>query len=379
MLNNIDDSIENNDQLKALLNTRLPFFLYDENKIKENIQLVKKQLACLGLSTSSSNYFFSMKSNPNLELLKLIALDFYGVDVSSEREYDRAREAEFLAQKISVSGPAKKDLFLTKLLTDKVYAIHIDSRDEYQSILRINSTIKNSETLFNLRLNVDESSSKLGMSFEDCLTIFNDKKMHISGLHFYMGREKFNAGKVSALLNKISKEFCHKDLRLKIFMGPGFSSTDLKILDLKPISEGKLFDFHFEMGRVLLETAGSYFSEILSVKKAISGKKEIIVNGGLQHLAIGLVNIFKRNNEVIKFGKSNQLLKGKNEANIFGSLCLSNDLLAIVDNCPSEITRGDWIYFYPCGAYNLNASASEFIMQDRPKSFLLSGGSVTEI
>lgn len=380
-MNDINDLLRKFEKINFNPDQVMPFFIYDESKIKSNIKQLKDQLTKLGLSTPTSKYFFSMKSNPNLQLLKVISKDFSGIDVSSEREYDTVRNAGYLPEDISVSGPAKKDAFLKKLLIDSVYAIHIDSSDEFNSIFKINSSVNNTKTLFNLRVNVDESSSKLGMSFEDCFSKIKMNESRINGLHFYMGREKFDAERMSVLLKRISNEIIPKKRasKFKIFIGPGFSSSDLTKVGFSPLVDVDAFEFHFEMGRVVLETAGAYFSEILSVKESGSGKKEIIVNGGIQHLATGMINVFKKVRETILFGRSLNILSGSEEANVFGSLCLSNDLLAVVDTCPQDISRGDWIYFYPCGAYNISASASEFIMQDRPRSFLFSENSIAEI
>lgn len=353
-----------------------PFFIYDLNQINQSISLVKKTLNDLGLVSPKTKFFFSLKSNPNATLVRKILDSFDGVDISSERELEYCITHFNNSNSFTVSGPAKTNSFLIKAIAAGVKVIHIDSENELREIERLCSEM-NYTSKFSLRLNVDENSSKLGMGVELINRTLSKTQLPIDGIHFYLGREKFSNEKLKNALDKIQpiyeKHFELKSKPMSVFIGPGLTTLALQenVERLShPLLSSSLLTFHFEMGRVVLEASAIYCSKVLAIKDHEGANKEVIINGGIQHLSSTLISFNKRE---ITFAEAleKENVDCTSSVNVYGSLCLPNDLIFKMDRCPIDLQRGDWLVFYPCGAYNLSASAYDFIMQDKPEEFLL--------
>lgn len=358
-----------------------PFFIYDYTTLIKNVDLVKENIISAKIGKKESSFYYSLKSNPNAEILKDILTKFNGIDVSSENELDFCLKNNIAAHRITISGPAKTKSFLRKAIGCNVKAIHIDSFDECVEVL---SLINDSTTTnFSLRLNTDSFSDKLGMGEEE-LELCISSRLPIDGFHFYLGREKYSRAlliekldKLELILNKYSIK------RANIYVGLGLPSSilqeKLEIVQHKILATSGI-DFHFEMGRVLVESCGSYCAPVLSVKNKKTAKPSVIINGGIQHLSVSLINLLKKrenSTQVVILSESN-LGKDVSEVNIYGSLCLSNDLVLIAD-LPKTIKRGDWLMFPATGAYNLSASATDFIGQDMAKEFYYKNENIFEI
>lgn len=355
-----------------------PFFIYSAEKLKSNVDDAKSMLRKLNLVTSGSQFYYSVKANPNKTLIDEILKNCNGLDVSSERELEYVLQQGLLGDQITVSGPAKTDRFLKRAVQAGVKVIHIDNKEEYELLAELPAT----KSTYSLRINIDDKSSKLGLKPEDAEKILNTNSLNIIGFHFYLGRESFSELKIMDALNQIlplaDRFYAKKSLDL--FIGPAFpSGLDVNHLSIisHPLLERPEIQIHFEMGRVIAETSARYCAKVLAVKENRNGKKEIIINGGIQHLSSTLISIKRK--EAVHVSRVGKNAQQKCEANIYGSLCLSNDLIFITDECPPDIKRGDWLQFFPCGAYNLSASAVDFIMQDQAREYIIRSNNIEEI
>ena len=370
MKNKFTKVIENATRAKLFEGER-PFFLYDLMEIEQNIKLTMNFLEKAKLKTNKSNFYFSYKSCPNSVITQEVLKSFNGVDVSSLNEYLDVKRIGILPSMISVSGPAKTTDFFKVLIDDNVSLIHFDSEDEVIEYVKILGQSKSKVlTNYSCRLSVDKNSNKLGMSVSEIKKILSAKLLPIKGIHAYLGREKFSNEGVKELATQVNElKVDYNDLE-NVFLGPGLSSEILKT-DPEAIAEFyPNLIWHFEMGRVIVDSAGFYFGKILSVKKEES--LSLIINGGAQHYLSAFTDIKKINSYCsLVLSHEGEIVEGNLEASVYGSLCLSNDLFAWLDNCPVTVRRGWWTCFYPCGAYNISASLNGFINQDKAKSFLL--------
>ena len=357
-----------------------PCIVYSEEIIKENIGMLEVFFKKLTGKNEVPKYF-SCKANPNPTLVNFIHDQGFGVDVSSEREFALVTSLGIETKKITVSGPAKQDYFIERLILSGIKALHIDSFDEANCIKIFLETYNmDLETIFTVRVNVDENSNKLGIGIEqlsECLT----KYPFISGIHFYLGREKFSKKRLDHELQKISTVIApHR--KLTFYIGLGLSISDLENNQITICELLANHDCCFEMGRVMLETAGVYLAKILSIKKQKDSlTAEIIIDGGIQHISTSLIDFKRKIPAKVNFFKksSGEEVCGEDEANIYGSLCLSSDLLVIVDNFSIELKRGDIVYIYPCGAYNIYASPNNFIMQNQASEYFIQNGEIIKV
>lgn len=369
MKNKIVDILQKTKSVKRL-NEDAPFFVYDQSLLAVNTKQIFAFLDKLQLRSEKSHFYFSYKSCPNIALSKEVLKKFNGIDVSSTNEYLEVKKMGIAPECISISGPAKTTRFLKMLIEDNVSIIHFDSKDEINDYLSLLSKSDfKPTTKYTCRLNVDKNSSKLGMQSEEILDVLKEKRISISGIHAYLGREQFSQSKLQEIIGQIEILADHYKEIKEVYIGPGLNS-DLLQADVVPLKGfANKVTWHFEMGRALVDNAGFYFARILSVKN--ENAIELIINGGIQHYLSAFTDL-RKINAFTSFivDDHGQISEGQREAKVYGSLCLPNDLFAWIDNCPAEVKRGWWACFSPCGAYNVSASLNGFINQDNAQIYL---------
>lgn len=363
-----------------------PFFLYNPSVAVENILAIRT--AWSGSSKASTKVFFSVKANPNPGILKELESVVDGYDVSSEMEFDLLVRLGIGGKRITLSGPAKTDRLLKKALEQGVYGIHFDSEEEYFAYKRLKENdLSQSQSRLTMRLAHGKiGSHKLGFSDENLggiLKKINDQSCF--GFHIYLGRESFSAPVVRSVIEKAT-EFrqrfpiaFHREFEL--FLGAGFPSANCGLIeDLRLVSADLQapFPVHLETGRYIMNTAGIYGTRILAVKVRPKGKAFVIINGGLQHLAANLVSPRYGRRHLrclLKVDRPGGLMGGESrEYDIYGSLGIWNDCILPEVSLPQSVERGDWLIFFPTGAYGYTAAANQFIGPPRIDEWMVGGG-----
>lgn len=355
----------------SLLDREEPLFIYDEELLEESIQQVFQFLERARIKNDMSRFYFSYKSCPNIFIASKVLNYFYGVDVSSLNEYREIKELGLSPERLSVSGPAKTKAFLETLVKDGVGTIHFDSCDEineYSRLLKKYSIAP--PTHYTVRLNMDQTSSKLGMSMHDLERVLQKMELPFVGVHMYLGREHFSIELLNTAHSTFSKIKSKYPGIKDFYFGPGLSAELMKTTLNLSVEIDPSIQWHFEMGRAVVDNCGFYLAKVLSVKNKNQENMDIVINGGIQHYQSAFTDLKRiSQHQTWTIDQLMEIKNGKMEANVFGSLCLSNDLFAWLDNCPNELSRGWWICFSPCGAYNISASPNDFINQDRPVVF----------
>jgi len=116
-------------------NHKTPFFLYSEEILTRNFSEFFDGAKDAGLINPL--VCFAMKSNPNLELLKILAKLGTGADIVSGGELKRALEAGIPAEKIVFSGVGKTEeeiIFALKLKGPGICSFNVESMEELELI-----------------------------------------------------------------------------------------------------------------------------------------------------------------------------------------------------------------------------------------------------
>lgn len=356
-----------NDLIKTLsLSEDRAFFVYDFSVFLENLKKVRNQFK---RHHSKVNIFFSLKANPNLQLISFIRDHVDGFDVSSLREWRALKDLGVAPNKISFSGPGKTQVLLEE--AQGVFAVHVDSLEEWKICDRLGLPMS-------LRWGSPVGKDrKLGLSRDEILFVLTHSKVNrFLGLHVYLGREAFSVDSAQKCLQELNQLMrLHPDSFVKeptLFLGPGLTAAE-EVSD-PLITECALT---LEIGRGLMGSAGLYVVPVLAVKNRNQDRKSVIVNGGLQHLGSPLVSprVPLKNLQPPCYRKVNglwtQLTEKRIEVQVAGSLCLSHDTLHPRVLVPESLQRGDRLVFENCGAYGLTAGVPFFIGQDLPQEFLL--------
>lgn len=329
------------------------FFVYDLEQVQENVQSLKK------LFRHMDQIYFSVKSNPSVILLRKLNDLGIGFDVSSERELNAAFSACADYSKITISGPAKTDAFISRFSKLNVKSVHLDSKEEYD-------LLKNTGTNLSLRWPLEGSySQKVGLPEADLVAIVEEaaKRQPLVGVHTYIGRERANPDVVSKTLKTIN-EFVKNNLdsfieKPNLFWGAGLPLVN----HIEPgfFPEDSFFFTHLECGRALVHNAGFYITQILEVKQKAS-EKIVIINGGLQHLATHFGSPrFGQDDVSIYLPAYPNKAEADAPCNIYGSLGTVTDLLVKSIKMPSRVKRGDWIVIGPAGGYGYSAGTNQFL------------------
>ena len=124
-----------------------PFYCYSFNKLKTNINNFKKNF-----NKIDPLICFSVKSNNNLYILRIIKKFGLGADVVSKGELLRALKAGISPNKIVFSGVGKTKEEINFAIDKKILLINAESEDEINVINKI-AIKKKKKVNVGLRLN----------------------------------------------------------------------------------------------------------------------------------------------------------------------------------------------------------------------------------
>ncbi|AFP83850.1 diaminopimelate decarboxylase [Candidatus Carsonella ruddii CS isolate Thao2000] len=334
----------------------LPIYIYDYNKIIINI-----------FKSTKINFFFfySIKSNDNLFLLKLIVKTLNKFDIVSICELKKIILISKKKPKIIFSGSGKTISELLISLNLNIFCINLES---FQEILKLiflfNFFKKNIKLMIRINPNIDAlthkkiSTGKKNDKFGICL--YNIKqifillkivKIKIIGYDFHIGSQITTLKPIKKLLY-----FFKNILKIKFF----------KYLD---IGGGLGVDYYNNIKKINLYNYYNYIKKYLNKNKIYL---KIITELGRFFFAntcyiLSKVNYLKYNNlykiAILNLGM-NDLLRpalyeayhkiesiniGKNFKNFFGPICESSDFYYNKKNI--KIKNNSLIIFYSVGSY----------------------------
>jgi diaminopimelate decarboxylase len=380
-----------------------PLFVYDRNVLE------KKYLAVRGTLPARFGICYSMKANPNPEVLKFFLERGCGLEIASLGEFHQAMQAGCPTKKILFAGPGKTETELEQIISQGIGEIHIESQLELDRISSISRKL-NVCTPFAVRVNPqgEEQSGAMRMGGKSAafgideesldpvlLRIRDDPHLQFCGIHLFVGTQIFNHEELLAQYRKAIAIAKHASLLLAVpirtvdFGGgwgiPYFSddaeldlvqlATGLKQLMPEIEREQSLVQARFvlEPGRFLVGEAGVYVARINDIKMS-RGKKYLILDGGMNHhlAASGnLGQVIKRN---FPMAILNRLDAAADETvDVVGPLCTPLDTLGRSLKLP-KAQVGDLIGIFQSGAYARSASPLGFLSHPSPPEVWIENG-----
>jgi diaminopimelate decarboxylase len=104
-----------------LIKAETPFLIINEGKILENLEILRSRFS------PETGFYYSVKTNYDLPVLKTLATAGIGAEVSSGFELSLAREAGFPPEKTIFDGPAWKEEELEAAIRAKIRMFNLDS------------------------------------------------------------------------------------------------------------------------------------------------------------------------------------------------------------------------------------------------------------
>ena len=294
-------SVENKYVLKIAKNNQTPFYLYSAKAIKDNFEQF-----CRIFKKIDPLICFSVKSNSNPKILRILKGLGAGADVVSGGELLKVLNAGISPKKIVFSGVGKSTDELKMAIKRKILLINAES---YSEIALINKLSKSSKrkTSIGLRLNPDidaktlgkistgRAEDKFGLSrkklIEVCKNLKEFKHIELNSLSVHIGSQILSDIPFKKTLKVIEEIIRKTKIHFKfIDLGGGFGisySSKEKRIKLNNYSNlvnkfKKKYNCNiiFEPGRAIIGNTGILVSKIQYIKNSIS-KSFVIIDAGM--------------------------------------------------------------------------------------------------
>ncbi len=382
------------------------FYLYDENKIIEDAERLKRDF-------EGVNFLYSIKTNSNSAIVKCVLSQGYGVDAASAAEVMLGRQNRVSKSQIQYSAPGKT----RKDIEDTIEASTIiaDSLAEIQLIRQV-AQEKAVTAKIGIRVNPDFSffgeagiPSKFGIDekllFDSLPEIKGLPNIDVVGLHVHLRSQELNAAvleKYYANLFELAEKFQtamgHPLSFLNMGSGVGipYSPEDAPLdtaylgkATAKLISRFKSrlpgLAVYIETGRYVVGKSGVYATKVLD-KKVSYGKTFVILkntlNGFIRPSLAQLITSYAGGNPLFA---SEPLFTGPNAFEIvaltdepemevvtlIGNLCTATDVVA-KDIVLPKLRCGDVVVITNAGSYAAVLSPMQFSSQEPPAQLMLS-------
>ena len=301
---NNDPYIEGTSLYDLVKVCQTPFYVYSQQTI---INQVNKTKEILG-----NNIFYSIKSNSNQAILKLMNSLDIGADVVSVGELKRALEAGFDPKKIIFEGVGKSEQDLLYAMHKNIRLINTESLEEIKLLDNL-ANEKNKIVDIGVRLNPDvdgetlskistgKKTDKFGIEFENLDKIIklvkSCKNLNLIGISCHIGSQ---ISKIEAYKNTFSQmimaanKFIESGINIKhVDLGGGFhvkyeeSDPNFNIEMVKEELDNCFtqtnYELSFEPGRYLIAEAGVTVTSIVTIKNN-GGINYLIVDAGMNTL-----------------------------------------------------------------------------------------------
>ena len=294
-------SVENKYVLKIAKNNQTPFYLYSAKAIKDNFEQF-----CRVFKKIDPLICFSVKSNSNPKILRILKVLGAGADVVSGGELLKVLNAGISPKKIVFSGVGKSTDELKMAIKRKILLINAES---YSEIALINKLSKSSKrkTSIGLRLNPDidaktlgkistgRAEDKFGLSrkklLEVCKNLKEFKHIELNSLSVHIGSQILTDVPFKKTLKVIEEIIRKTKTHFKfIDLGGGFGiSYSSKEKRIKLDKYSNLVDkfkkkyncnIIFEPGRAIIGNTGILVSKIQYIKNSNS-KSFVIIDAGM--------------------------------------------------------------------------------------------------
>lgn len=351
-----------------------PFYLYSDATIRQHFSAFDGAFDGINHLTC-----FSMKSNSNLAILRLLALEGSGADIVSGGELYRALKAGFNPKTIVYSGVGKVVEDLEFGLKSDILMFNVESTQEIYQLNEVAKKLDKKATV-SIRVNPDVDpqthpyistglkENKFGILMSSALEEYTVaaglSNLKVSGISCHIGSQLTDVKPfVEALrsLEELKKRLEEIGIRIDYLdLGGGlgitydreepphpreYAEAIKKEMDMKDIT------LILEPGRVIMGNAGILVTKVLYTKSA-QGKAFIVVDAAMNDLirpslygsfhAIQPVKILERK---------------KIKADIVGPICESSDFFAKERDVES-FEPGELMAIMSSGAYGFSMSSN---------------------
>lgn len=386
-----------------------PLFIYDRGLLSRQLDALRSAL------TARFDIFYSIKANPNQNILKFFVSQGCGLEIASVGELLQALKAGCPAESIVFAGPGKRDEELAAALANEIGEIHVESLGEVKRLARLAESTGRRPRIA-LRVNPLGDAQGGAMRMGGKATPFGideerldeavdqivaTDRLDLVGVHLFTGTQILDhevlitqyrravdiarrmANRLGRPLETIDfggglgiPYFAHETPLDLDALAAGVAELIADIRGDALLRDARLI---VEPGRFLVGEAGLYVTRVLDVKTS-RDKKFVVVDGGMHHHLAASGNLgqtIKRNYPVALANKMDDSHSTRQTADfengkavsetvdVVGSLCTPLDVLARGVALPTAEV-GDLFVVFQSGAYARSASPLGFLSHDAP-------------
>lgn len=383
-----------------------PVYVYSKATLLHHYRQIAQAFAPL-----NPTICYSIKSNGNLNLCKVLVAEGCGMDVTSGGELFRALKAGCDPRKIIYAGVGKTDDEIRMAIDAGIAAFNIESEAEIENIDRVAGEMKKT-AIGALRVNPDvdpgakthaktttgKKENKFGVDIERAERVFEQyktlKHLRIAGIHLHIGSPIYDiAPYVEAITkaNALIDRLVARGHRIEwLDMGGGFAVNYKKPTQALPVTEhakalipllkDRPYKLAIEPGRYIVGNAGIVLTKVLYRKQG-GEKKFVIVDAGMNDLirptlydAYHFIWPVKPDSKNVPSARDEELVPADGEmVDVVGPICESGDYLAKGRALP-QTKRGDLLAVFTAGAYGF-AMSSNYNNRPRVAEVLVDGDS----
>ncbi len=351
-----------------------PFYLYSHATLMQHFHAFDGAFQGLDHLTC-----FSLKSNSNLAVVRLMALEGGGADIVSGGELYRALKAGVGPKRIVFSGVGKTDDDLNFALATGILMFNVESEQEMERLDHLAGR-HGTRAPVSIRVNPDVDpkthpyistgllENKFGIDMAQALDLYKRAaglpNLEVIGLSCHIGSQLTDVSPFVASLERLldlEERLREQGISIKYLdLGGGLGITYQNEWPphpedyAGPIKErlaGRGLILILEPGRVITGNAGILVTKVL-YRKASRAKTFFVVDAAMNDLIRpSLYNSYHAIQPVVRVGR------GRIKADIVGPICESGDFLA-KDREVEIVEPGELLAVMSAGAYGFTMASN---------------------
>jgi diaminopimelate decarboxylase len=372
-----------------------PAYVYSRATFLHHYRQIAQAFAPL-----SPTICFSVKSCGNIHILRMLAEEGCGFDVTSGGELFRALKAGGEAKKIIYAGVGKTDQEIADAINAGIAAFNLESEAEIENIDHV-AGLLGKKAVGAIRINPDvdpkthvktttgKKETKFGVDIERAQRVFaqyrNLKNLRVAGVHIHIGSPVNEIEPYIEAVRKVTAladDLIERGHTIEWFdMGGGFGVNYERPDQAHPVTEhaqalipllkDKPYKLALEPGRYIAGNAGILLTRVL-YRKTGGEKKFVIVDAGMNDLI--RPTLYESYHYIWPVKPDAQNVPAKRDRNyeprggetvdVVGPICESGDYLARNRPLP-QTKRGDLLAVFTAGAYSFSMSSN---YNNRPRA-----------
>jgi diaminopimelate decarboxylase len=381
-----------------------PTFVYSARTLRDHVRRLRAAFAEIDPLPC-----FSVKSCPNLSVLRTVAAEGCGMDVVSPGELHRALAAGVEPARIAYAGVGKTREALEQAIALGVGCLNVESAEELALVAGVAAELRRPASLA-LRVNPDVDAgthrhtttgtraTKFGVGADRAVELFDRLRDHsfarLEGVHLHIGSPVLDAGRYAAAIEvavALVERLRSGGHPIRVLdLGGGFGAdyetgqspspqayADAIVPRVRHL-RSRGVRFLLEPGRCIAANAGVLLLRVVRVKRE-AGKTFVICDAGMNALLRPshydafhfLWPVAPRDGLVPARRASDPGLAGLEPCDVVGPLCETGDFLALGRALP-PMREGDLLAAFTAGAYGMSM-ASRYNAQPLPAEVLVDG------